>query len=55
MVDSLWLLLRKIVGVQPLWGGLLGELEKKLGWGGCANGDRFAILVYVAGVTQLVE
>ena len=46
---------RKIIFVQPLRGELLGEFEKKVGWGGCADRYKFAILIFTAGVTQLVE
>ncbi|MBE9096676.1 hypothetical protein [Tychonema sp. LEGE 07203] len=46
---------KTIISVLPLREAVLGEFEKKLGWGGCANGDKFAILIFTAGVTQLVE
>lgn len=43
------------IPVLPLRGGVLSEFEKKVGWGGCANDYKFAILSFTAGVTQLVE
>ncbi|PSB45762.1 hypothetical protein C7B67_21055 [filamentous cyanobacterium Phorm 6] len=43
------------IPVLPLRGGVLSEFEKKVGWGGCANHYKFAILSFTAGVTQLVE
>ena len=43
------------IPVLPLRGGVLREFEKKNGWGGCADDYKFAILIFTAGVTQLVE
>jgi hypothetical protein len=45
----------KLMPIESLLGELLGEFAKKNAAGGCADECKFAILVFVAGVTQLVE
>ena len=45
----------RIILVFPLRGGLLSEFDKIFGRRGCANDYKFAIFVFAAGVTQLVE
>lgn len=45
----------RIILVLPLRRGLLGEFDNFFGRRGCANDYKFAIFVFAAGVTQLVE